>query len=55
MVFCKSVVVIFGIAECGYPWQFSVVTASLMLVFFALFAQFYIQAYLDKSSKPKKN
>jgi hypothetical protein len=39
VVFIKSMVVIFGIAECGYPWQFSVVTATLMLLFFFLFAE----------------
>ena len=55
MVFIKSMVIILGVAECGYPWQFSAITATLMLVFFGLFAQFYTQAYLDKSAKSKKN
>jgi hypothetical protein len=46
-------IIVFGISECGYPWQFSLITSILMLIFFGLFAQFYIQAYLDKKSKKK--
>ena len=50
-VFIKSLVVILGVAECGYPWQFSCITAGLMVLFFGLFADFYLRAY----SKSKKN
>lgn len=51
LVFLKSMVVIFGLSPgCGYPWQFSVITATLMVIFFTLFAQFYVSAY----KKPKK-
>ena len=48
-----SVVVLTGAAECGYPWQFSAISAALMTVFFALFANFYQQAY-SKGEKGKK-
>ncbi len=54
VVFIKSMIIVFGVAECGYPWQFSLITSVLMLIFFGLFAQFYIQAYLDKSSAKAK-
>jgi hypothetical protein len=40
-------VVILGVSECGYPWQFSLITAVLMLLFFGLFAQFYIQGSIS--------
>ena len=45
MIFAKSLIVVSGVAECGYPWQFSLITASLVAVFFALFADFYLRAY----------
>ena len=44
MVFVKSWVVISGYGNCGYPWQFSLITACLMMVFFGLFANFYVQS-----------
>ena len=44
-VFAKSLVVIFGVVDCGYPWQFSLITAVLMIGFFGLFAEFYVQNY----------
>ena len=48
LVMVKSSVLIFGFSECGYPWQFSVITASVMLLFLVLFANFYMQEYLVK-------
>jgi elongation of very long chain fatty acids protein 7 len=55
IIFVRSLVLILGIAECGYPWQFSCVSAGLMVVFFGLFAEFYTREYLNKSkSKSKK-
>ncbi|XP_040567417.1 very long chain fatty acid elongase AAEL008004 [Lepeophtheirus salmonis] len=53
LVFVKCCINIFGIVECGYPWQFSLVTASMMALFFALFLNFYLTAY--KSSKKDKS
>ena len=55
-IFVKSLIVLFGFVECGYPWQFSMISASLMTVFFGLFAEFYIQEYRRKGRKtvPKK-
>ncbi|TRY62206.1 hypothetical protein TCAL_01455 [Tigriopus californicus] len=52
-VFTKSMILILGLAECGYPWQFSAVTASIMVVFFILFANFFIQNYLNKPKSRK--
>lgn len=48
MVFFKCVLVISGVASCGYPWQMSLVTALFMVLFFGLFFQFYIQEYNNK-------
>lgn len=53
-VFIKSNIVIWGVAKCGYPWQFSVICASLMVVFFCLFANFYVQEYKAKANKARK-
>lgn len=51
MVFVKSMVVITGFRSCGFPWQFSLITASMMMLFFGLFANFYVQAYTKKARK----
>lgn len=53
-IFAKSLVLIFGYAECGYPWQFSAITAVLMVLFFFLFAEFYMEEYNAKSRKSIK-
>jgi len=50
-VFTKSMIVISGISPCGYPWQFSLITATLMVLFFSLFANFYVQEYKKKKGK----
>ena len=52
-VFAKSLVVIFGVVDCGYPWQFSLITAVLMIGFFGLFAEFYVQNYKAKTAKER--
>ena len=52
IVSAKSWVVILGFAECGYPWQFCGVSAFMMTMFFCLFAQFYVRAYIDKALHP---
>jgi len=49
----KSLIVIFGFAECGYPWQMSCVTASIALLFFGLFSDFYIKEYNKKGAASK--
>nr|ACO11736.1 Elongation of very long chain fatty acids protein AAEL008004 [Caligus rogercresseyi] len=54
MVLCKSSLLVFGFADCGYPWQWSAVTAGFMVAFFILFFQFYVEAYLKKGRKNKK-
>lgn len=54
VVFSKSMLVILGVAECGYPWQFSCVAAGLTALFFVLFSHFYVKEYLQKSSKKLK-
>nr|APH81341.1 elongase2 [Paracyclopina nana] len=52
-VFSKSLVLIFGFAECGYPWQFSCVSAFFMFLFFCLFADFYSREYIAKAQARK--
>ena len=52
-IFCKSSLVVLGIVECGYPWQFSFMFCLLMMVFFVLFAEFYIQEYKTKKTDKK--
>ena len=46
-IFLHSMAVVF-VYDCGYPWQFSAFSASIMLLFFGLFAQFYAQSYAKK-------
>ena len=37
--------------DCDFPWQFAYYIGAHAVMFFILFSQFYIQAYLTK--KPK--
>ena len=55
-IFVKSMVLVLGFADCGYPWQFSMISCGVMIMFFALFAEFYVQEYKRKATKgiPKK-
>uniref|UniRef100_A0A0K2TYL2 Elongation of very long chain fatty acids protein n=2 Tax=Lepeophtheirus salmonis TaxID=72036 RepID=A0A0K2TYL2_LEPSM len=55
VVLIKSCLVIFGFVECGYPWQWSAITAGFMVAFFILFFQFYVQAYFNKTANKKLN
>ena len=52
-VLVKNFVVIFGVASCGYPWQFSFLTAMLMILFLGLFTEFYIQEYTARAAREK--
>lgn len=55
-VFCffHSIIVAFGVVECGYPWQVSLISMILLHVpFFYMFAQFYIKSYINR--KPATN
>ena len=51
----KSMVLVLGVSECGYPWQFSVVSALLMVLFLYLFAEFYVQEYTTKKAAINEN
>ena len=52
VIFTRSNIVIWGLVPgCSYPWQFSLMSAALMVVFFVLFAQFYMQEYNSKKKK----
>ena len=51
IVFTRSLIVIFGVVECGYPRYFSLISATITLLFFLMFMQFYTQSY---HKKPKK-
>ena len=50
-VFFKSIVVIAGISDCGFPWQVSLVTLTLMVMMLALFSHFYVNEYMYKKKK----
>ena len=52
-IFVKSLVVVLGIVDCGYPWQFSLIGVLLMSLFFLLFAEFYVQEYNAVKAKKK--
>lgn len=54
VVFGKCLTNVFGIVECGYPWQFSAVTGAMMVLFFVMFLNFYIQEYKIKANIKKK-
>ena len=54
-IFIKSMVLVLGVSECGYPWQFSGLTALLMILFFFLFAEFYVREYTAKKAAVKEN
>ena len=54
-IFIKSLVLVSGVAECGYPWQFSAMVLSLMVAFFLLFLEFYLREYSKKVSIKKEN
>ena len=54
VIFVKSMVLVLGFSECGYPWQFSALSALLMVLFFYLFAEFYVREYSKKKVQIKK-
>ena len=45
---------IVGLVDCGYPWQMSLITSCLIILFLCLFANFYIQKYKRRPS-PQDN
>ncbi|CAB4063092.1 ELOVL7 [Lepeophtheirus salmonis] len=45
----KSTLVVSGVVSCGYPWQWSLVTLILMVMFYHLFNEFYKSAYFAKT------
>ena len=54
-VLFKSLIVVLGIAECGYPWQFSGFTVCIQVLMLILFSEFYIQEYSLKSESKNVN
>jgi len=54
VVFSRSIIVIFGIVDCGYPRYFSLISASITVLFFVMFMQFYMQSY-KANNKLKDN
>ena len=52
-IFVKSLVVVLGIVDCAYPWQFSLISVLLVSLFFFLFAEFYVQEYNAVKAKKK--
>ena len=51
VVFTRSLIVIFGVVECGYPRYFSLISASITFLFFLMFMHFYTQSYTKKTQK----
>ena len=51
VVFTRSLIVIFGVVECGYPRYFSLISASITFLFFLMFMHFYTQSYTMKTQK----
>ena len=49
-IFVKSMVLVLGFAQCGYPWQFSAIVCGLVTLMFILFAEFYVNEYKSKKS-----
>ena len=49
IVFTRSVIVITGIVECGFPRFFSLISASITVLFFVMFMQFYRDTYRQKN------
>ena len=43
--------VIAGISNCGFPWQVSLVTLTLMVLMLVLFGHFYVQEYTSKKKR----
>ena len=37
--------------DCNFPWKFGLYISSHALLFFALFSQFYVKNYFDKTNK----
>ena len=40
--------------DCDFPWQFALYISAHALLFFALFSQFYIKNYFNKTNKKPK-
>ena len=55
IVFVRSIIVIFGIVECGYPRYFSLFSASITFLFFGMFMNFYRENYSKKKTKKYKD
>ena len=53
-IFLKCMILVLGIAECGYPWQFSGMVVLLNIAFFLLFLEFYVREYSKKTVSIKK-
>nr|ACO14832.1 Elongation of very long chain fatty acids protein AAEL008004 [Caligus clemensi] len=47
----KCTLVVAGVVSCGYPWEWSLVTLVLMVMFYHLFNEFYKASYLASKSK----
>ncbi len=55
IIFVKSGLVATGAVECGFPWQFSLISLAVMSVFFALFMDFYFKTYKSNKKTNKSN
>ncbi len=45
MILIRNGNIVFGLVECGFPWQFSLLTASAVAIFMVLFVNYYVHEY----------
>ncbi|XP_040568171.1 very long chain fatty acid elongase AAEL008004 isoform X2 [Lepeophtheirus salmonis] len=62
LVLLKSSVILLGIVDCGFPWQISLMSLSIIIPFIGLFSNFFVveyskrkNAYLKKNNDPNSN
>ncbi|CAB4064197.1 ELOVL7 [Lepeophtheirus salmonis] len=58
----KNSVILLGIVDCGFPWQISLMSLSIIIPFIGLFSNFFVveyskrkNAYLKKNNDPNSN
>lgn len=51
IILFKCLLVSSGLVSCDYPWQWSFITGLMMILFIALFLNFYMTAYAKAKTK----
>lgn len=52
-ILTRSIIVVYGVDGCGYPWQVSMLSIMFMLAMMVLFSHFYINEYIYKKRGKK--